>query len=467
MSFRIGIFELKDGTELKSIFPTLTLLVLVSIFLIGGCNNSGSGTVDARRIGDLSGTIVEALNAELNIRPWREGVDESDIFLNGNSVSTLSAQEIQALNDTYDAGFMIALIDPINQNVLNLLDLLERNVIYDDNGQVDLVAVASEFNVRGIRFYTILPVDGGIDERLNRERVERLIDWQFADNFITTSTHMEEGEEGSDSETDLTKLANSTSNTTLFTVPHSLRVPGTEFLSDFEGHFQLLSQAWSLHSIDLDKDFYFFQTSLELSPNTTSRSSTSSSPDQWPCNPHIGSIVANDSLKGVVDYSFNNTSPSFSAPEVENVESKPLTTEGEVTTESAISRTISGEASYEGGEEGGPAVGVGTDIEYEQSREYSSPAITTINLSLDGPNGNNAEWEFKVLGSNAQTATFQPVTQWYWEASESTRSSNSMKVESRIDIKFYAVSCLDGNAPVTLTYSVGHSYPIPPLPPSN
>ena len=59
---------------LKSVAVMIIALLLVSYVLIGGCNNNSSTQMaDALQIGELSGPIVPAVDAEFFIRDWQEG----------------------------------------------------------------------------------------------------------------------------------------------------------------------------------------------------------------------------------------------------------------------------------------------------------------------------------------------------------------------------------------------------------
>ena len=115
--------------ELRSIIPAVTCLIIVSFFLIGGCNNSGSNQVDARTIGDIEGAVVSALKQVLTLRDWEEGDPDGDLYLNGSRVATLTDAEKQAINDSYDMGFIVALVNPDIDHILDLHEVLGLNPV--------------------------------------------------------------------------------------------------------------------------------------------------------------------------------------------------------------------------------------------------------------------------------------------------------------------------------------------------
>ncbi len=167
--------------KLRSIIPAVTCLIIVSFFLIGGCNNSGSNpSENARTIGGIEGVIVPAVKAEFALQMWQEGDPDGNIFLNGSRVSGLTQSEQDALNNAYQAGFFISLISPETQDMQNLVNILGIQHITADNNPVDLYAVSREFNVSGSRHFTMDSIDDTnlvtpIELSFHRERVERLI----------------------------------------------------------------------------------------------------------------------------------------------------------------------------------------------------------------------------------------------------------------------------------------------------
>lgn len=412
----------------KSAISTAILLVIVSFFIIGGCNDSGfNQTQEARTIGEIQGVIVPAVRAEFFLQRWQEGDPDGNIFLNGSSVSGLNQSEQDALNNAYLSGFFVSLINPETENINDLLDVLGIQQLIEDNRPVDLYAVSREFNVSGVRHFSMDSIDDTnlvtpIELSFHRERVERLITWAANQTTATTSVR-EVGTE----DNQLTSLADSTSHTNVFSFPSGLTVDPEPFisLSDFKGIFTVTLQGWSAHSIAQTKDFYFFLITYDFAPDTSLRSSPA---QPWPCQVQQGPrdplggflFDRNLSLRGVTSYVGNNIVTNFAEPVVVNLDAQPPTTEPTVTTESSVSRTISGSVSYS--TEDGASASVSESVTYENSTSYSSTAITTSNLSSEGPNGNNAEWEFDVQGSNAMTTTFFPQAQWVMLAEPETRA---------------------------------------------
>lgn len=211
-----------------------------------------------------------------------------------------------------------------------------------------------------------------------------------------------------------------------------------------------------------------------LAPNTSLRSSPTEA--EWPCVPNLNILDRDPQLKGVNNYASNNVVfDNLTSTEVKLIDSSPLTTEGEVTTSSSISTTVSGGVSFN--EEDGLGINFTESATYTNSRSYTSPAITTSNLSLDGPGANNAAWNFDVFNANAATATFQPVEQWYWEANSDLRKKLKCNVGGNdyctqfnlnLGVAYYPVSCLfipTEDTKFTQSDSWPLNFPVPPTPP--
>lgn len=211
-----------------------------------------------------------------------------------------------------------------------------------------------------------------------------------------------------------------------------------------------------------------------LAPNTSLRSSPTEA--EWPCVPNLNILDRDPQLKGVNNYASNNVVfDNLTSTEVKLIDSSPLTTEGKVTTSSSISTTVSGGVSFN--EEDGLGINFTESATYTNSRSYTSPAITTSNLSLDGPGANNAAWNFDVFNANAATATFQPVEQWYWEANSDLRKKLKCNVGGNdyctqfnlnLGVAYYPVSCLfipTEDTKFTQSDSWPLNFPVPPTPP--
>ncbi len=117
----------------------------------------------------------------LTLRNWKEGDPDGDLYLNGSRVATLTTAEQQAVNDAYQMGYIVALVNPNIDHILNMHEVLGRDPIFADNGTLDLLAFSREFNVSGIRYFILRPYlshDGSpIPEDLNLDRVVALGDW--------------------------------------------------------------------------------------------------------------------------------------------------------------------------------------------------------------------------------------------------------------------------------------------------
>lgn len=457
----------------RSAFSAAMCLILISFFLIGGCssNSNSNKSSDALTIGELNGEIVPAVKAEYALMNWQEGDADSNFFLNGTTVSTLTQAQIDALNSAYQAGFFIGLIDPILQEVDELHDILGLKRLIVETGPLDIFAVSRELDVSGVRYYRMhaIPPDGTPTEKsFQRQRVQLLVAWEN----IASSATLSARDTGMMSN-NLMVLADSISYSEAF----SIKSGGSTSLGrnqDFKGHFRATARGWSLHSVENNSDFYFIQTLYEFAPDTSLR--TSPTEAEWPCVSNLNILDRDTQLRGVNNYTSNNVVfDGLTSTEIALIDSSPLTTEGEVTTSSSISTTVSGGVSFN--ENDGVGINFSESATYTNSRSYTSPSITTSNLSLNGPGANNAAWNFDVFNANAATATFQPVGQWYWEANSDLRkrlkcsvgrSDYCTQFTLNLGVTYYPVSCLFiPTESTTFTQSEAWplNFPVPPTPP--
>lgn len=446
--------------NLKPTITTATFLIIISFVLIGGCNDSDSNQVDvdARTIGSIEGAVVPALKQALTLRNWKEGDPTGDLYLNGSRVDSLSEAEQQAVNDAYQMGYIVALVTPNIDHILNMHEVLGRDPIFADNGTLDLLAFSREFNVSGIRYFILRPYqDGPIPEDANLDRVSDLSDWAQTFSSLVSTASVELRETGAPSE--LTMLADSTSWTESTTVPIApvVNIGGTP---DLQIRLRGFAQAWSVHSTANNNDFYYLRTTYGLTPVSTLGQLGSV------CNsicdvPFLNCLAPNDFPIGVIQYTLNNTQPIFMSPDLTVIEFNPTTTEGEITTSSSISQSFSDNVSYS--QDDGAEVGVSSSSTYSHSTSYSSPSVrTTANIS-NGPNGNNAEWVWLVEASNVSRATFEPNFQWIWEAMPATRAEGSIVWEQGFDFLSYPYSCLGVDAS-TFAAVLKLAIAVPPLP---
>ena len=449
-------------------------LILISFLLIGGCSdsNNNSQTPDALRIGDLNGDIVPAVEAEYTLQKWEEGDSDNNFLIQGSMVDQLNQPQIDAINSAYQAGFFIALVEPNLDDIQTMHDGLGLRNLIVDNGDLDLFAATREFDVSGIRYFrmhTIAASGVPAELRFHRERVERLRSWE---NIATTSTT--QTRETGMMTNDLMQLADSISYSELFSIQSGVST-GLGIDQDFEGHFQATAQGWSVHSVANNSDFYFIQTIYELAPNTSLR--TSPTQADWPCSPDLISLDMDQQLRGTDNYDTNNVVfDMLTVEDVTLIDSSPLTTEGEDTTSSTINTTISGGVSWQDREGLGASFSQSTT--YSNTRSYTSPSITTTNLSLSGSGANNAAWNFDVHNANAATATFQPVEQFYWEANAATRDKLTCTISGtneqcfqftlKLSVEYYPVSCLfipTETLTATQSDEWKFNFPVPPTPP--
>jgi hypothetical protein len=453
--------------KFKSAISTGALLIILSFMLIGGCNNSNSNQVDARTIGDIDGAIVPALKKAFTLRQWQEGDPDGDLYLNASRIATLTDAEQQAVNDAYQMGYIVAIINPDIDHILDMHVVLGLNPLFGDNGTLDLLGFSREFNVSGIRYFILRPYqDGPIPEDINLDRVAALTDWAQVSSASVSTAQVDLRETGEPSE--LTKLADSTSWTEHGTWPAE-RDPNpqlAEYTPDLQVRFTGFARAWSVHSIANDNDFYYLRTNYILSPLSTLGPlgsicnvpiCSAEDPPDFEC-PGTGPEAE---MKGVIQYTLNNTQPTFNSSELNVIEFNPTTTTGEVTTSSSIDHTFSDNVSYS--QEEGAEVGVSSSSTYSHSTSYTSPSVTTTAMIAVGPNMNNAEWVWFVGDSNVSKATFEPNFQWIWEAAPSTRGAGSITWEQGFDFFSFPYTCA---SPRTSTFIpvLKIAIPIPPLP---
>jgi hypothetical protein len=453
-------------------FVTIGLVFLV--FMSIGCDPSGSaGQVDGRRIGEIDGVVVPALEEELVLRDWKEGAPTGDLHLQGSTVATLSDAEKEAINDSFDMGFIVALIDPSIEDILDLHDVLGKDLPFVDNGPLDLVAFSREFNVSGIRYFIMKPhesADGSpIPPDVNRDRVVALGDW--APMASSGPSLQQETPQNS-----LRQLADSISWTQHASQGGKVNSEAESFNvdPDFVLVFQGSTQVWSAHSIDAinntggqGADFYYIATMYTLTPTST-QGLTGGEPPRFNCsavcnNPLI--FQCGDQFGGVQQYFANSfQGNSISQPTIQNIIQSPQTTTGETTTTSGVTHSISGTASYSQGD--GAGVGVSAGVSYSNSQSFSSPTVVTTNLANAGEGENNANWRFFIEGSRVMFAAFDPWIQWVWEANPSTRSAGSLILEQQVSYTYFPYSCWQGFVPSNLITALRAAFPVPPLPPS-
>ena len=426
--------------KLRAIIPAVICLIIVSFFIIEGCNDSGfNQTQEARTIGKIQGVIVPAVQAEFILERWGEGDPDGDIFLNGSRVSGLTQSEKDALNSAYKSGFFVSLISPQTQDMNDLLVVLGLQPLIQENRPVDLYAVSREFNVSGVRHFTIDTLEDFNEDnppglRFHRERVDRLIAWA-ADEAVVTTTARGVGSPT----TELTQLADSHSYTQVYSFPSGLKVIIIEnmfigTLSDYFLHTTTTLTGWGAHSEDDNSDFYFFQVQNEVAPDSTLRAVPGG---PWPCQVqqppfdpmHFPDFIDDMNLWGNRNILATNIVTEFNSDNVQNLDRQPKNTEGTSTTTSSMSRTVGGNVSYS--TEDGAEVGLSTSVTYDNSKSYSAPSVTISNGSLVGPGGNNATWNYDFSNPDAlgvATNTFQPLGQWELKADSSTREKGVFNI---------------------------------------
>ena len=442
-------------------------MIIVSFFLIGGCNNSGSNQVDARTIGDIEGAVVSALKQELTLRNWEEGDPDGDLYLNGSRVATLTDAEKQAINDSYDMGFIVALINPDIDHILDLHEVLGLNPVFADNGTLDLLAFSREFNVSGIRYFMMRhhsEVGNPIPPNLNRDRVIALGEWAPVASSASTASSELRGTGA----IDFTKIADSTSHHQFFTYHGEIDPPlaqidpsgGPDMLLTLTGFVQ----TWSVHSFSSvpPSDFYYLRANYSFTPSTRGTLGAV-------CNGICGVIPFSCSpapdATGVGEYTMTNFQTAFPAPEILNIISSPNTTIGEMTTTNSVDHTISENVSYS--QDDGAEVGASNSVSVSHSTSFSTPSVTTTKFIGLGPNKNNAEWDWSICPGQTCTstrATFSPNFQWIWQAEESTRASGSILWQQQFTYRYFPYSCFSTFVATSSEAPLKLAIPIPPLP---
>ena len=455
----------RSSSIFKSAILAATFIIVISFFLIGGCSDSdsGSGQVDARIIGSIDGALVPALKQALSLRNWKEGDPTGDLYLNGSRVASMSDAEKQAVNDSYNMGYLVGLTNAEIDHILDMHEVLGLNPVFADNGTLDLLAFSREFNVSGIRYFILRPYqDGPIPNKINLERVSALSDWaQISSSAAVSLSEAELRETGGPSE--LTSLADSTSWTehgTWTAAPDPAVSAGIS--PDLQVTLTGFAQAWSVHSTANNNDFYYLRTNFVLTP--TSKDGPIGSVCNELCDidnlsgcPGPGVLA---SEIGVIQYTLNNTQPTFNSSELFVIEFNPTTTTGEVTTSSSLSHTFSENVSYS--QDDGAEVGVSNSSTYSHSTSFSSPAVTTTADISGEQNGNNAQWAWDVESSNVSKATFEPNFQWIWEATPATRGSG-LTWEQAFNFFANAYSCSSPRTNTTIPV-LKMAIPVPPLP---
>jgi len=456
----IWVHTCSEGKSLRSLMFGIIGLVLACMFLIGGCNNSGSNQVDGRTIGEINGVVVPALEAELFLIAWEEDAPDGHLYLNGSRVATLSTAEEQAIRDAYQMGFIVALINPDIDDMLDLHEVLGHNPIFGDNGTVDLFAISREFNVSGIRYFTLHPVqndDGDpIEPEQNRNRVIALIEW----TSDTAPASVQRGE-GTTPTNELTKLADSLTFTHVLNLTPPDEAKYAPLKPDFRAQITFTTTALSAHSILNDVDFYYLQTNYQLTPTSTLGDGLFSVCSSL-CD--VGIInLCNDQFSGVQFYEPNSGTQTFTSTSLTNIINSPPTTVDEETTTSSISHTIGGSASFS--QDDGAGVGVSESVTYDKSQSYSSPTVVTTNLNNTGVLKNNGLWKFSIGGSRVRTSNFTPEVGWIWEGQPSTRVNGFIVLTQDVNWDYYPFSCTEWVVFNALLEIIVH-IPVPPLPPN-
>lgn len=455
---------LNSFKKLRAIIPAVTCLIIVSFFIIGGCNNSSSNQVDARTIGQIDGVIVPALKQVLTLQEWQEGDPDGHLYLNGSRVATLSDAEKQAINDSYNMGYIVGLVNTEIDDILELHEVLGMDPIFADNGTLDLLAITREFNVSGVRYFIMRPYqsedDTPMPDDLNIDRVIALGEFAPTASSVSSAS-LQLRESGS---FDFTEIADSTAihqYTAAAPVCDPNIAPCAEYPPDMQLVLQGSIQVWSVHSFSSmpPSDLYYFRADYSVTPR--SLQGTLGEVCNKFCDLNGNQFVCMDDFKGAGSYIFNNFKDTYAAPEIIVLKAAPPTTTGEITTTSSISHTISGEASYS--QEEGASVGVSDSATVSHSTSFSTPAVTTtLDIASDAQK-NNARWLWKVVGTADAIATLSPSFQWIWAAEDATRTPGYLNVQQSVKYTYYPYSCYPWVG--TSAFAIlNHHVPLPPLP---
>lgn len=495
---RLSYSHISRSKGLKSVPFIIIGLLILSYGLIGGCNNDGSGqNAEALRIGQLNGWIVAAVNAEYFIKKWKEGDSANNFFLQGNIAGQLTQAEQEALNNAYQAGYFIALIDPVLKDKLDLLGVLGLRQDITDENKREVFAVIKQPDMDSPSYYHLHAIpDIGVPPRFRFQR-DRVITLKDFVNQVQNNPAPKLGSDNSSGMTvipdvcgadqspqsKLNCIAKKKEESHTFSIQDGAVFEG--ITEDFFGNFTVTFEAWAAHSVANNSDFYMLFVTSNLVPNTTFFDSTN---DTWPCNPALfinGALVGNEGHKGAGFYIIDSFLPSFFPPNPfssENVSvladsPSPPTTEGEDSTTTSVSRTIDGSVSYEDGSGG---VGIGESLSYEKDATFSSPSVFTTedNSKNVDQNSNNTSWKFFVFDTeDIKVSSWGPAVTWIWEAKPPSRTAIGCNGENSDDgfcipvmvemtLNYFSISCFGGDAATTQTPSdLVVNIPVPPTPP--
>jgi hypothetical protein len=457
---------LNSFKKLRAIIPAVTCLIIVSFFIIGGCNNSSSNQVDARTIGQIDGVIVPALKQVLTLQEWQEGDPDGHLYLNGSRVATLSDAEKQAINDSYNMGYIVGLVNTEIDDILELHEVLGMDPIFADNGTLDLLAITREFNVSGVRYFIMRPYqsedDTPMPDDLNIDRVIALGEFAPTASSVSSAS-LQLRESGS---FDFTEIADSTAihqYTAAAPVCDPNIAPCAEYPPDMQLVLQGSIQVWSVHSFSSmpPSDLYYFRAGYSVTPKSlqgTLGEVCNKACDLYVPDTCYGSVTG---FEGAGSYIFNNFQDAYAAPEIIVIKAAPPTTTGEITTTNSLDHTISEDVSYS--QEEGASVGVSDSATVSHSTSFSTPAVTTtLDIASDAQK-NNARWLWKVVGTADAIATLSPSFQWIWAAGDATRTPGYLNVQQSVKYTYYPYSCYPWVG--TSAFAIlNTNVPLPPLP---
>lgn len=116
------------------------LICFLLLFAIGcdSDNNSGStGTI--ARVGPLKGIVSDHIKSLEELKPYNGGSD-SPVILDHDTILMLSQSERAGLKSTYDAGFCVAILDPTNDEVGFLHQIVDSELQPGTSSNSDLLA---------------------------------------------------------------------------------------------------------------------------------------------------------------------------------------------------------------------------------------------------------------------------------------------------------------------------------------
>ncbi|MGH6897145.1 MAG: hypothetical protein ACREJ5_11460 [Geminicoccaceae bacterium] len=159
-----------------SVLSRLRWAFVVWLLLLFGVTAAKADSLVVQQIGDLSGSIAEAVAAEVTIVPFSPGLDAratpiilatGKVFLgrDGKRVLGLRPAERRALRQAYDAGQVILLLDASTHDIEALHVLLEDGVAHESTTDPVVLAYAlrQENNIATAMLVTH-PVEDDFDE---------------------------------------------------------------------------------------------------------------------------------------------------------------------------------------------------------------------------------------------------------------------------------------------------------------